>query len=721
MSRQKLSPTAIVLFALVVVLSLLLVRQEVSSQTIEEPASDTVSSAASSNGVTLSYQGQLLDGLGQPAASGNVTMAFAIYDASTVGTGSSCWSETQTVTITDGRYNVLLGSTTLIPPSCFDTDSYLDLKINGEQLEPRQRLAGAGTAANLINTTYENGVMTVTGDVAVTGEAYEQYEGRTFTDNTPRWVRFAEGAGRNQGEFLIRWTRPAYHGHVRVAIGADYGTDDGLGFTILSSSFHHQSALSSIRVLMSGTYDKKYIEFYDAIGGTSAEPMIVQVYRYTGTGWDLIDMVDGEIPTGYASHEMPADVLFGTRSHSANAMVFDRNGRLGVRTTSPDATLSAIGRVRGSYDEAETEYVEIWHGGSHGFINMVGDGNLAFRHDDVTRMSLTDGGRLGIGTTTPAYMLDVTGGAQVGTDLNVVGATTLNSLAVEQIQTPFTINSGKPWEVDYNGTYTILRGKTEDAKFRFQNFGEENLLTINPDAIGIGKYLTMNQNSIYEVDSIRGVTENGNKVLEVDGRLRMTGSDFMMGSEDAAKRALVNQSFGGGRRLVINYSGDFNQGVYVNSDMDVTGALTVGSCGRSAQHDSDDVAANQCTPGSISTGAVIELGLLTQEEHLAGQIDRFTWGDVLCWSRETARLELCEEENNRLIMAVAAPNGYPVVLGAEPIKVIGPVQIGDLLVASDVLGYAMVNNNPAPGTVIAKAIEDFDGERGIIKAMINGN
>ena len=43
---------------------------------------------------------------------------------------------------------------------------------------------------------------------------------------------------------------------------------------------------------------------------------------------------------------------------------------------------------------------------------------------------------------------------------------------------------------------------------------------------------------------------------------------------------------------------------------------------------------------------------------------------------------------------------------------------GDILVASDVPGHAMVNNNPAPGTVIGQALEGFNGESVLIKAMI---
>lgn len=57
-------------------------------------------------------------------------------------------------------------------------------------------------------------------------------------------------------------------------------------------------------------------------------------------------------------------------------------------------------------------------------------------------------------------------------------------------------------------------------------------------------------------------------------------------------------------------------------------------------------------------------------------------------------------------------------MGAEPVKVIGPVVAGDILVSSDTPGYAMVNNDPAPGTVIGQALESLDDGSAIIKAMI---
>ncbi len=115
-------------------------------------------------------------------------------------------------------------------------------------------------------------------------------------------------------------------------------------------------------------------------------------------------------------------------------------------------------------------------------------------------------------------------------------------------------------------------------------------------------------------------------------------------------------------------------------------------------------------------GALVETNLQTEDELAAERVERFEQGDVLCWG--DGRLEKCSIPDDALVQAVADANGKPIVIGAEVVKVLGPVQAGDLLVASSVPGYAIVNNDPAPGTVIAQALEDFDAEKGIIKAMI---
>ena len=50
---------------------------------------------------------------------------------------------------------------------------------------------------------------------------------------------------------------------------------------------------------------------------------------------------------------------------------------------------------------------------------------------------------------------------------------------------------------------------------------------------------------------------------------------------------------------------------------------------------------------------------------------------------------------------------------------VGPVKMGDLLVSSDVSGHAMANQDPRPGTIIGKALEDFFGQTGTVFARVD--
>lgn len=93
----------------------------------------------------MSYQGVLTDNNEVPQ-NGTFTMTFGLY--TTPAGGSPIWSETQnTVQVTNGIFNVLLGSNTPINLA-FNVTYYLGVSVEGTDLLPRIELASSGYSFN---------------------------------------------------------------------------------------------------------------------------------------------------------------------------------------------------------------------------------------------------------------------------------------------------------------------------------------------------------------------------------------------------------------------------------------------------------------------------------------------------------------------------------------------------------------------------------------------
>lgn len=289
--------------------------------------------------------------------------------------------------------------------------------------------------------------------------------------------------------------------------------------------------------------------------------------------------------------------------------------------------------------------------------------------------------------------------AQVGMSVNVAGDIIAGAPGDEFLF--HTRNSN-------NGDYLQITSKDPGGDWKF---GQGITLLDSNGNVGIG---TRDPQARLDV--------SGNTIVR--GDFSATG-DVLVGGMIALRRdgnVLNLLPFGGGEPLneVCIGCGTVGSGLYVRGGAVIEHGLEVyGGC---TQHTNGAgtarIAEADCEPGTITSGAYVEANLMTPEERAAESIDRFEQGDLLCWSATNQQLELCSEENDRLVMAVANTDGKPIVLGAEPVKVLGPVVAGDLLVASDVPGHAMVNNNPLPGTVIGQALEDLDGGSGVVKAMI---
>ncbi len=152
----------------------------------------------------------------------------------------------------------------------------------------------------------------------------------------------------------------------------------------------------------------------------------------------------------------------------------------------------------------------------------------------------------------------------------------------------------------------------------------------------------------------------------------------------------------------------------------------------------DDITVNNSFGGcgSISGCAYNEINLLSKEEKdnyklylnteksEKKKFDKFTQfekGDVLSWGING--LKKVVRDCCPCVMAIADEKGLPIVLGAEPIKVIGKVAVNQFLVTSCYAGYARgwdkSQGEPPRGTVIAQAMANkTTDEAGMVMAMI---
>jgi hypothetical protein len=127
----------------------------------------------------INYQGRLTDDLGQPV-NGTVEMRFLVLDADTIS-ATVLWGETQSsVQVTEGIYEVKLGSANPLPPSVLSmTDVYLEVRVNGEILRPRSQLTSVAFAHKA--ATMPNGA--ITSAMIMDGEVSSADVGFNYADS----------------------------------------------------------------------------------------------------------------------------------------------------------------------------------------------------------------------------------------------------------------------------------------------------------------------------------------------------------------------------------------------------------------------------------------------------------------------------------------------------------------------------------------------------------
>lgn len=145
--RKWLPSRGTVLFTLLV-LGVLYWSQSVGAISFQAPTAATVSTD------TIAYQGQLADSNGNPVT-GTYDMRFKFYSAANGGSPlwSEDWTGTNSVQVTDGLFNVMLGSLTSIPQSVIANNANLFLGItigSDQEMTPRVQLGSVPFATKAL-------------------------------------------------------------------------------------------------------------------------------------------------------------------------------------------------------------------------------------------------------------------------------------------------------------------------------------------------------------------------------------------------------------------------------------------------------------------------------------------------------------------------------------------------------------------------------------------
>ena len=158
-------------------------------------------------------------------------------------------------------------------------------------------------------------------------------------------------------------------------------------------------------------------------------------------------------------------------------MTLTETGKLGLSTNNPHDVLDVFGH--GRFSNSVSNYLKVGHQGAYSFIDFHGVGNLNFKSSDKVKMTLTETGRLGVGTNNPNDVLDVFGHGR------------------------FSNSFSNYLKVGHQGAYSFID---------FNGFGNLNFLSSNKVKM-----------TLTQTGSLGVGTESPTEKLEVNGNVQATG------------------------------------------------------------------------------------------------------------------------------------------------------------------------------------------------------
>ena len=365
--------------------------------------------AASAQGQSpmINYQGKLTDIEGQPL-DGTVSIQFSIYSQETGGT--ALWAETQSsLSVQNGIFNVLLGSVNPLPESLFDGhERWLGLRVGSDaEMSPRQQIVSVGYALRA--------------DKANEADDADMVDGQ-HASNFASATHDHDAAYVNEGQANSITGGMIVNGTVQEA-DLSFDVPDG----------------HSLDAADGNPIDALYVNNDGKVGiGTTSPTDFLQIEgdpawltlstKTLGSGSSCVRYKEAgslKWTVGYSPNQN--EFFFYNHPRNQTSLnIVDNTGNVGVGDLTPKAKLDVAGTIRatnyneigsgvgvelGYYTPGEFGYVVSYNrsvGNDYKELQLVGS-SLKFMEATNEVMSI-DGGKVGIGTTSPGAKLDIEAG-----------------------------------------------------------------------------------------------------------------------------------------------------------------------------------------------------------------------------------------------------------------------------------------------------------------------